>query len=129
LKKQGLQSPDNVKKPSPLYAADRDFGQRRTSLNLDSDVCLRLPDKQVSSFSPQKPAPVEAENIRPKCENDLHTKYLNKTHSPSQSRQFHFQHFISHLINNDPKIRIGLYKHGEIYHTGFQVLKFKSKKF
>jgi len=77
LSAQGLQSPDSVEKPSPLYAAEWGFGQRRrTSSSLDSDACLPLPDRQVSS-SPQKPAPPEAEKPRQKCDSDLQTKYLN----------------------------------------------------
>lgn len=76
LSTQGPQSPDGVEKPSPLYAADWGFGRRRTSLSLDSDACLPLPDRQVSS-SPQKPAPPEAEKLSQKCDSDLQTKYLN----------------------------------------------------
>ncbi|KAG8518863.1 Selenoprotein P, partial [Galemys pyrenaicus] len=65
--RDGLQSPDSVRNTSLLYVADRDFGQRKMSLNPDSDVCLPLPDRQVSSSPrPQKLALTEAEKIRQK---------------------------------------------------------------
>lgn len=65
-----------MEKTSLLYVADRAFWQRRTSLNLDSDVCLQLPDRQVSSSTPQKLAPNEVEKIRQEGENDLQIKYF-----------------------------------------------------
>eukprot|EP00069_Balaena_mysticetus_P013627 bmy_08143T0 len=84
------EAPDNPEHPPPSglhrhhrHRADRAFWQWSTSLNLDSDVCLQLPARQVSSSTLQKPAPNEAEKRRQKCENDLQIKYLKSDILPN----------------------------------------------
>lgn len=77
------------------------------SLNLVSDVCLQLPDRQVSSSVPQKSAPIENEIKRQKNENDSQTKYLNWIDSSSQSISFPAFKQTTKLIS-EPQIEIGL---------------------